>query len=410
MWCRGIHLSKDGEYHARLLYDYSAASDTYPAVYDSVNQKLYVRKVAEVEGGPAGEVGYWIEYQKGEYSLKSKTVSIKEKRQVINSIPYGDDIAALIEVVYQPVYETYQAGEVLLDRSGNPIPVMERVYTYEDQLQTVEREKLVPLDAVYDAQAGTYSIHIANDMDWSETTDAVRTIYRIVTTEKTIEHDGVEMPYNQYMTDVVGAGVSAYASMPELDEGSYIKTQALVYPGQNEPTQDGGTGDRPVQVLQRAIKQSIKVTKDISQASYDGVNTYGAVHNDPLTVLLGLFNGGSSSQGTKILNQFKFKAYLKSNLEDIFVDDAGTIVSEYIGTDGFTEEVQKVYLPPKDGNGNRLLETKEDGTYNYTKFFDALYAADRKAGGYPVEVVRQFAIDYYDIDSYKKRFLQQNRD
>ena len=79
------------------------------------------------------------------------------------------------------------------------------------------------------------------------------------------------------MTDVVGAGVSAYASMPELDEGSYIKTQALVYPGQNEPTQDGGTGDRPVQVLQRAIKQSIKVTKDISQASYDGVNTYGAV-------------------------------------------------------------------------------------------------------------------------------------
>ena len=55
--------------------------------------------------------------------------------------------------------------------------------------------------------------------------------------------------------------------------------------------QDGGTGDRPVQVLQRAIKQSIKVTKDISQASYDGVNTYGAVHNDPLTVLLGLFNG-----------------------------------------------------------------------------------------------------------------------
>lgn len=31
------------------------------------------------------------------------------------------------------------------------------------------------------------------------------------------------------------------------------------------------------------------------------------------------------------------------------MDDAGTIVSEYIGTDGFTEEVQKVYLPPKDG-------------------------------------------------------------
>ena len=123
-------------------------------------------------------------------------------------------------MVYQPVYETYQAGEVLLDRSGNPTPVMERVYMYEDQEQTVEREKLVPLDAVYDAQSGTYTIHITNAMDWSGTTDAVRTIYRIVTTEKTIEHDGVEMPYNQYMTDVVGAGVSAYASMPELDEAA----------------------------------------------------------------------------------------------------------------------------------------------------------------------------------------------
>ena len=55
---------KDGGYHARLLYDYSAASDTYPAVYDSVNQKLYVRKVAEVDGGPAGEVGYWMSTRK----------------------------------------------------------------------------------------------------------------------------------------------------------------------------------------------------------------------------------------------------------------------------------------------------------------------------------------------------------
>ena len=62
---------------------------------------------------------------------------------------------------------------------------MERVYMYEDQEQTVEREKLVPLDAVYDAQSGTYTIHITNAMDWSGTTDAVRTIYRIVTTEIT---------------------------------------------------------------------------------------------------------------------------------------------------------------------------------------------------------------------------------
>lgn len=64
------------------------------------------------------------------------------------------------------------------------------------------------------------------------------------------------------------------------------------------------------------IKQSIKVTKDISQSSYDKVNTYGSVHNDPLTTLLGLFGKGPSIQGAKLLNQFKFKLYLKSNLEN----------------------------------------------------------------------------------------------
>ena len=156
----------------------------------------------------------------------------------------------------------------------------------------------------------------------------------------------MEMPYNQYLTDVAGAGVSVHASLPAMDAGSYIVLQALVYPGQTQPIQDGGTLTKPVQVLQRVIKQSIKVTKDISQTSYDGVNTYGSLHNDPLTVLLGLFRGGSSSQGTKILNQFKFKAYLKSNLENIYVDESGTIISEYIGREGFRGDVQKLYLPP----------------------------------------------------------------
>ena len=112
------------------------------------------------------------------------------------------------------------------------------------------------------------------------------------------------MPYNQYLTEIQGAGVSAYAALPKRDAGSYIKEAVLLYPGQREASQDGGTKERPITVLQRAIKQSIKITKDISQASYDGVNTYGALHNDPATALLKLFTGGRQTQGTKLLNQF----------------------------------------------------------------------------------------------------------
>ena len=209
-----------------------------------------------------------------------------------------------IKVIYQPVYETYVKGEILTDGSGNPIPVMERVFHYTEEEVSHEYERLMPLEASHDADNGSYTIHVENTTDWDRETRSVRTVYRAVTSRKTIDHNGMEMPYNQYLTDVAGAGVSVHASLPAMDAGSYIVLQALVYPGQTQPIQDGGTLTKPVQVLQRVIKQSIKVTKDISQTSYDGVNIYGSLHNDPLTVLLGLFRGGSSSQGTKILNQF----------------------------------------------------------------------------------------------------------
>lgn len=395
-----------GKLHALLKYDYSAAGEDYRAVYEPASQTLYVRKTADVSGGSAAEVGYWMEYQKGGYSLSSKTVAVKERREISGTVSYGADISSLIQTVYQPVYEAYRPGEVLLDRLGNPIPVLERVPTYTEKAVTIPQEKLDPVVAVYDAATGVYTIHVENSTDWNGTSKAVQTTYRAVTSKKTIVNEGQKMPYNQYLTDIAGAAVSAYASLPAVDAGSYIKTQTLIYPGQNQPTQDGGTQAHPVQVLQRSIKQSIKITKDISQASYDGLNTYGSLHNDPLTVLLGLFHGGGSSQGTKMLNQFKFKAYLKSNLENIYVDEAGAIISQDVGTADFKGDAQKIYLPPKDGGGRRLLETNADGTYNYTKFFDAMNAADRKKGGvYPAEALKQFAVTYYDVDAYKKEAL-----
>ena len=71
------------------------------------------------------------------------------------------------------------------------------------------------------------------------------------------------------------------SSIIKQDPGSYIKPVLLSYPGQNQPVQDGETQKEPVQVLERAIKQSVRVSKDISQESYENVNTYGSVHNDP---------------------------------------------------------------------------------------------------------------------------------
>ena len=149
---------KDGEYCARLQYDYSASSEDYPAIYDFANQRLYVQKTAAMDGGPADQVRYWIEYQKGEFNLSGKTVSVKEKKAITHTIAYGGEIEKQIKVIYQPVYETYVKGEILTDGSGNPIPVMERVFHYTEEEVSHEYERLVPLGASHDADNGSYTI------------------------------------------------------------------------------------------------------------------------------------------------------------------------------------------------------------------------------------------------------------
>ena len=118
MW--RIYYEMEGSFFALLRHDYSLGHAGFPAVYDFVNRKLYVRKTAEVSGGPAGKVGYWIEYQKGEYSLKSAVASIKEKREINQVIPFGSDIEAAAETVYQPLYETYSEGTLSLTEREIP--------------------------------------------------------------------------------------------------------------------------------------------------------------------------------------------------------------------------------------------------------------------------------------------------
>ncbi len=80
------------------------------------------------------------------------------------------------------------------------------------------------------------------------------------------------------------------------------------YPNMN--IADGNTKNiTPLQVLERIIKQSIRVTKDVSQESYNTNNQYAA-HKDPFTVLF----GGYVGTGNKYVKDFKFKAYLVSDL------------------------------------------------------------------------------------------------
>lgn len=248
--------------------------------------------------------------------------------------------------------------------------------------------------------------------------------------------------------------------------GSFIQEAVLTYPGHDYPWQDGdgkpGTGTRvtPVGVQERAIKQTIKVTKQIEGFSGEE-NMDAAVDN------------------------FRFKAYLRSNLTRLYRDETGDVTwidkkgTELAGNDAgvlavkkqFPELVQKLFTKVphradslyKDSddaiiantklyshvgellNGEQnsgytaLLETverpAEDKTgirlvkaYNYKKFFDAIavsnndkwddanptytsyqpigneanQTADAIENAKVSDQVRQFAIDWYLDDEVKK--------
>lgn len=197
-------------------------------------------------------------------------------------------------------------------------------------------------------------------------------------------------------------------ALPMVLSGSYIESVLLVYPGENTVVQDAGTGKSPILLKERPIRQKIKVNKEIqtlneakqvwycSNCGYEneiGIalcrhcskarameetktvqydnDTYSAVHaenissdrnagsyrtvKDWLTKLLG---GEYGKEESKAIPDFRFKAYLKSNLERLYRDSDGKIV--WIDRNGNTMTPQY-----QDTNG--------DGNYDtfYYKYDDS---------------------------------------
>ena len=136
----------------------------------------------------------------------------------------------------------------------------------------------------------------------------------------------------------------------------------MVYRGQDKISEDGDTGLSPALVLERPVKQKVQVEKKTD----DGRN----------------------------IGNFRFKIYLKSNLERIFCTKDGEIswvdkngktvqIEEY--QKNFPELVQKIYTKKADRHVLETVEQKIDpdhgeaGTvkgYNYEKFFAAIRTAD----------------------------------
>ena len=166
--------------------------------------------------------------------------------------------------------------------------------------------------------------------------------------------DGI--PVAEWYVLSKGVYVKAYGNVSEgggiSDTGSFVKEVTLSDPGQTFVMQDGGTVNDPVRVYERPVRQSVAVKKDILlNADTDGDgngdsyrnNTYDA---DEITELSG----------------FRFKAYLKSNLERLYRDEDGNVT----------------WL---DRNGNELIPHYYDASGNETSTGNAAYVKWETADG-----------------------------
>lgn len=248
------------------------------------------------------------------------------------------------KTITQNVY--YQTGEIPNDKYGNPI----EAYEYVEQTTTVMQDVTVGTWSELSPSTinGATILHVDSsytDAYGNNHTDTNLQSYtfRIVVPETHITLTQADInamgdPTGWTAGDTIGAAsyyvlvknanVKVYLDYEELSvagEGSYIKTITLAYPGQTYIWQDGehrpGTNTRvnPVKVEQRAIKQQIKVTKKIDPSSYENTNSYSETHEDWFTRLFG------STRSDK-LDNFRFKTYLKSNLERLYRDENGEVI------------------------------------------------------------------------------------
>lgn len=97
---------------------------------------------------------------------------------------------------------------------------------------------------------------------------------------------GDRIGYAEYLVRFSGAALAASVSRKNRDlSDTYIIAKRLIYRGQDKISEDEDTGLTPAIVLERPVKQKIRVEK-----TDDGEN----------------------------IGNFRFKIYLKSNLERIF--------------------------------------------------------------------------------------------
>ena len=193
-----------------------------------------------------------------------------------------------LKLIYEPVYERYEEGEVLLDPNGVPIQEMEQVPIFEERETTYVTTKEEPVEAFWDPEKREYHILVENETDWSVEKEEVEETFRAVTGQTTISVNGKEVPYNQYLVSM-GSSCGCRSRTGRNRSWKFlVKYVHLAYPGQNQTVQDGGTEKRTGSGFGTGDPAAGTHYQTHFPVFYENVNTYGSVHNDPVTTFFRL--------------------------------------------------------------------------------------------------------------------------
>ena len=385
-------------------YRYSAVND---AIYNDVNDTIYVKTPVEYTGmAESGEGFIYRAYNAADCEdIVRNGSGFITKATVLNQTATGSakwhegNPYDTVSFTTRPseTFWAYAEGEQLLKTDGS--------YAHQEVKETVSvTPTLVPKVTNMEITAGSYAEN-GQSADgygygtyiYTVTQDMVDALengkadFRL-----TFGDDNYTAALKELYTANNG---HVSITLPMVLSGSYMESVLLVYPGEDTVVQDAGTSKSPVLLQERPIRQKIKVNKDIQtlleakQAWYclncgyeNGTglaacahcntartteetktiqylnDTYSAVHEDNIPAdrnagayetardwLARLLNNKVDGEEAKTIPNFRFKAYLKSNLERLYRDQDGNVI--WLDRNGNT-------MSPK------YADTNGDGNYD----------------------------------------------
>lgn len=367
--CLRIDEITDG--NAVIHYSYRVGTSISSGIYDEARKTVFVKqpitykiKGTEVSGYvylsyTVDQLGDYKENSNGFLTFAKVRAGELSKKQAV----FPENLSTItLQESPERNYWVYDQGEPIRNNDGSIKKVM-----VEEEIQVAPGYELkdvdTPVTATYDGTG--YTIE-ASGGEGTETKE-----YRIKYNTELMEGTyTTPQEYAEYYGNISVTPKMASA-------GSYIESVTLRY-DRTRIDSDGGTRQAPVSLQGRPIMQKAKITKDISVQA-DGTyedNTYAkAGGKDKYTE-----QGGGTKDNASYKKNFRFKAYLKSNLERLYRAEDGSIlwqdrngntVDIKAYRDSFPEKVQKLYTnvdhetePLKKDSNQAAIANPE--LYSYT--------------------------------------------